>query len=209
MSAVPAASSTPAAASATGTRTPSLVARAWPVARGAWVALAQPHARAAHDSSGGRWRRLADRRASRVAAVVALRLARLAPDTACVSRAHSAGAGAAAVAPAGWRVGVDVTPLARVTARHALTVASDAELALVCAVVGATDAAALLWALKEAAVKATGTRGLGAMPSWIIRDVGASHADLADTASNAFVTAGWLIDSGHACAWVLAPPAAA
>lgn len=187
-----------------------LAHRAWSVAPGAWVALALPESPCPSTSLGGRERRVADRRAGRVAAVVALRAAGLAAGTACVSRSHSAGAGAAVAAPAGWSAGVDVTPIGRVTLRHARAVAAAGEIAAVEAAAAAPRAAALVWALKEAAVKAAGRRGLGAMPEWAIRRVGAGAgggwAELACSVSRARVLGGWQAVGDFVCAWAVAPP---
>ena len=135
-----------------------------------------------------------------------MRAARLSRGTSRISRSHSAGAGAAAVAPAGWSVGVDVMPVGRVTRRHAGAIAADAEIAAAEAAVGAQGAAGLVWALKEAAVKAGGLRGLGAMPEWAIHGAGDGWADLACSVSHGRALAGWTAVDGFVCAWVIVPP---
>jgi len=170
------------------------------------VSLVLPWPLRAPALSTGRARRVADRRAGRVAEVAALHAARRARGTSRISRSHSAGAGAAAVAPTGWSVGVDVMPVGRVTRRHAEAIAADAEIAAAEAVAGARGAAGLVWALKEAAAKSAGLRGLGAMPEWEICGVGDGWADLACTVSRVRALAGWTAVDGFVCAWVIAPP---
>jgi phosphopantetheinyl transferase len=180
--------------------------RAWRVAPDAWVALVLPSPLEARVPAIGRARRIADRRAARVAAVAALGAARLARGRSRISRSHSGGAGAAAVAPEGWSVGVDVIPAGRVTRRHAGAVAGEAEIAAAEAAVGAPGAAGLVWALKESAVKAGGVRGLAAMPEWVIHCVSAGRAELTCSVSHTRALAGWVAVDGFLCAWVVTPP---
>jgi hypothetical protein len=125
-----------------------------------------------------------------------------------VTRSHSAGAGAAAVAPDGWRIGVDVMRLDRVTARHASAVADDGEIATIASAVGARRAPAVIWALKEAAMKATARAGLGTMRQWVLhRTARDGSTELHYRRSRrGRVEAGWRIDGDFVCAWAIIPP---
>lgn len=77
------------------------------------------------------------------------------PGAACsVSRSHTFGVGAAIVAPAGRRLGIDLVAVARVDERHARAVLQDREWAVLAFAGGVRPA--LAWALKEAGAKASG-----------------------------------------------------
>ena len=98
-----------------------------------------------------------DRHASRRAERVAVAASGLAAGGYAASRSHTQGMGAAAVVPAGVRVGVDVVLIKRVSERHAAAILSGAEWEAL-APVGALRPA-LAWGLKEAAAKGTGAPG--------------------------------------------------
>lgn len=102
----------------------------------------------------GRERRAADRAAADTAWTVALEASGLSPENSTVSRAHTEGAGAALVGPAGTMLGVDLVSLTRVTLRHAREILDSHEWDALPVPVGIRGA--LGWGLKEAAAKALG-----------------------------------------------------
>ena len=102
----------------------------------------------------GRERRAADRAAAERAWTVALQATGLRPDNAAGSRAHTVGAGAALVGPAGTVLGVDLVSPTRVTPRHARAILDPEEWEAL--PVPLRIRGALGWGLKEAAGKALG-----------------------------------------------------
>ncbi|HEY8256164.1 MAG TPA: 4'-phosphopantetheinyl transferase superfamily protein [Gemmatimonadales bacterium] len=74
--------------------------------------------------------------------------------SAVTSRSHTCGVGAALLAPAGARVGVDLVTVERVGERHARAVLSDGEWMALSRYTELRPS--LAWALKEAAAKAGG-----------------------------------------------------
>jgi hypothetical protein len=157
----------------------------------------------------GRDRRIADRRAARVARTLALRAAGLPRGAAALSLAHSAGGGAAAVAPRVRPVGVDLIPLARVGERHARAILDAEEYALLFGRRPAV-APALAWALKEATAKATGVQSscfpLGVRvrgcsePGGMAPDVAVVEVS---GASGGVFLAGWVVENDFLCAWAV------
>jgi phosphopantetheinyl transferase (holo-ACP synthase) len=168
--------------------------------QGVWMGAVVPVEPA---SLVGRARRLADRRAGRVARLLALRAAGLARPAATVSSAHSAGAGAAVAAPRHVSVGIDVIPIGRLEKRHAQAVLSARELRLLDAIPPAL-VPALAWTLKEAAAKATAHPALYFPAGLRIRDANACSAtiELVETPDVAF-TAKWFVSEAFLFSWVL------
>jgi hypothetical protein len=116
-----------------------------------WLGIWQPRRPLA---LRGAVRRAADVAAARRALAVALAASGLSRDGCAVSRAHSRGAGAALVGAPGQALGVDVLAATRLSPRHAAEfLTRDEQRALDR---HTPDGAALGWALKEAAAKATG-----------------------------------------------------
>lgn len=124
----------------------------WQVAGDVWLGIAgsvPPRGRA---PARLRWeldRIAADRALAEVRETSGLRLASCA-----ASRSHTCGVGAAIVAPAGARVGVDLVAMERVSPRHARAVLIDDEWEALAPYTAVRPP--LAWALKEAAAKAAG-----------------------------------------------------
>jgi phosphopantetheinyl transferase (holo-ACP synthase) len=119
----------------------------------AWLGIWQPRRPLA---LRGARRRAADVAAARRALAMALTASGLSLEGCAVSRAHSRGAGAALVAAPGRALGVDVVAAARVSPRHAAEFLTRDEQRALDRHTGDGGGAALGWALKEAAAKATG-----------------------------------------------------
>lgn len=137
---------------------------AFSVAPGVWLGRYHPHGNRSlppHD------RRIADRRAAGLALEAALGFAGLDQDSAGSSLSHSEGVGAALIGPRHCGLGVDVVRIGRVTRRHTEAVLTPREAGIL---LGPDH----LWAIKEAASKATGD-ALAYFPSGI--QIVNSHAD--------------------------------
>lgn len=127
------------------------MSRTWQVAEDIWLGLAR--SRSAPPGLPLR-RHLVDQEAAAGAERAALAASGLGGDDYAVSRSHTQGIGAAVVACAKVRLGVDLVRIDRVSERHAASVLSRGE--WVALEPFAPIRPALAWALKEAAAKATG-----------------------------------------------------
>jgi phosphopantetheinyl transferase len=116
-----------------------------------------------------------------------------------VSRSHTLGLGAAIVAPAGHRLGVDLVAVARVDERHARAVLRDQEWALLAFAGGVRPA--LAWALKEAAAKASG-EAMRWFPHGIVVRGAAEGLYVRAVEDGMPLRAGWKIFGNYACAWI-------
>jgi hypothetical protein len=142
-----------------------------------------------------------DRQASARAARLALAASGLAAGGYAISRSHTQGIGAAAVAPAGVRVGVDLVLTTRVSDRHAAVVLSAAEWEAL-APEGAMGPA-LGWALKEAAGKATGEPARY-FPNGLC--IERAPGAVLVRAGGQWFDAGWLRLGAMLCVWVRESP---
>lgn len=116
-----------------------------------------------------------------------------------MSRSHTRGVGAAIVAPAGHRLGVDLVAVARVGERHARAVLRDQEWALL-AFAGEIRPA-LAWALKEAAAKASGD-AMRCFPHGIVVGCAAEGLWVRAVEGGTPLRAGWKVLRNHVCAWI-------
>jgi len=140
---------------------------------------------------------LVDRRASAEAERAVVSAARLVGVGYSVSRSHSMGLGAAAVSPAGLRVGVDLVWLPRVTRRHSTAILSPAEQEALRS--EGTVRPALAWALKEAAAKAVGGPQL-LFPHGL--RIERSRQGIGVRVAGRWFDADWLRIGAALCAWV-------
>jgi len=169
------------------------------VGDGLWLGIAGPVC------SGGMpagLRLAADRAGADRAEALAVAAARR-PRFACaVSRSHTRGVGAALVGPVSARLGVDLVALGRVGDRHAAEVVGELEWE---ALAGrGPDRAALAWALKEAAAKATGDPSRWFPGGLRIVASGAGlEVQRADGSGPAFAAA-WMQCGDYLCTWAMA-----
>jgi len=149
-------------------------------------------------------RRQADRAAAERAWNLAAAAAGLSPQNAAGSRAHTEGSGAALVGPAGTKMGVDLVPLRRVTARHAQAMLDVQEWDAMEGLGGI--GAALAWGLKEAAAKAFGDPGRR-FPAGL-RIAGGTNGFTVATRgeSSSCVLGRWESIGSLLCVWVLGAP---
>ncbi len=162
-----------------------------------WLALAQEKAPFAVAAS----RRLpTDRAAAARAESLARRALRLGPDAGSVSRAHTEGTGAALVAPATMRLGVDLVRSGRVRWRHSASILRQHEWDALASY--APTCHALGWALKEAAAKASGDPRRYFPEGVVIAT--APEGLVVRLANEAMPLAtGWLDFGDLLCAWVV------
>jgi 4'-phosphopantetheinyl transferase EntD len=150
----------------------------------------------------GRGRREADRRAATRARSAALRMIDYDPDAARVSISHSAGAGAAIVAPAPWTVGVDIMPLGRVGARHATAILAAEEVDLLRGIPPSL-APTVAWTIKEAAAKASARADSLSLTDFRIRTCsvdGEAVVQVADETGER-IAGGWGMECAFVYAW--------
>lgn len=130
----------------------------------------------------------------------ALAASGLGADDYAVSRAHTEGIGAAVVAPARIRVGVDLVVADRVRARHAAGILTRAEWSALEPY--AAIRPALAWALKEAAAKATG-EPLRHFPDGLRIEVGSGGVVVrVEQVPSVCCVARWVWFGRLLCAWV-------
>lgn len=169
-----------------------------PVGQRIWLALAQEETPGAVPANC----RLARDRAAAARAESVARLAlRLAPEAGSASRAHTDGIGAALVAPATVRLGVDLVRSDRVRWRHSAGILRRQEWDAVAPYGPACHA--LGWALKEAAAKASGNP-LRYFPEGLVIEAvpGGLAVRLLGMPTRPLAT-GWLGFGDLVCAWVL------
>jgi hypothetical protein len=181
------------------------------VAGGRWLATADY---CGSDILRGAALRRADVGAGRAALAAALAAARGASGVMgeyTYSISHTEARGAAVVGPRDDWLGIDLVPLARVSARHAFAIVSAREWRQL----GCHDAAlrpALAWSLKEAAAKAT-----AAPARWFPDGLRIQRTDSGRLAVTLVVDPGvifdadWCVDGLFLCTWVFrrrahAPP---
>jgi phosphopantetheinyl transferase len=116
-----------------------------------------------------------------------------------MSLSHTRGVGAAVVAPAGHRLGVDRVAVARVGERHARAVLRDQKWALLA--FASEVRPALAWALKEAAAKASGD-GMRCFPHGIVVGCAAEGLCVRTVEGGTPLRAGWKVLRNHVCAWI-------
>jgi len=116
-----------------------------------------------------------------------------------VSRSHTLGVGAAIVAPAGRRLGLDLVAVARVDERHARAVLQDGEWAVLAVAGGVRPA--LAWALKEAGAKASGD-AMRWFPHGIVVEVATEGLCVRIGGGGLPLRAGCRLFGGYLCAWV-------
>jgi phosphopantetheinyl transferase (holo-ACP synthase) len=119
------------------------------------------------------------------------------------SISHTGGRGAALVGPLDDLLGIDLVPLARVSARHAFAILSPEEWQAI-GRYGAALQPALAWALKEAAAKATSMPARW-FPDGLRIEWSASGRLVVTVAANPKVTfdADWRVDGQLLCTWVV------
>jgi hypothetical protein len=146
-------------------------------------------------------RRLArDREAADRAVAAVLQASRYRRDACVTSRSHTRGVAAAAAAPAGVRIGVDLVAVERVGRRHAETILSREEWEALAPYAALRPA--LAWALKESAAKAMGDP-LRRFPHGIRIDAGSGGVTLTALESETIeFAAGWGMFDGFLYAWV-------
>jgi len=116
-----------------------------------------------------------------------------------VSRSHTLGVGAAIVAPAGRRLGIDLVAIARVDERHARAVLQDREWAVLAFAGGVRPA--LAWALKEAAAKASGD-AMRWFPHGIVVGFATEGLCVGIGGDGRPLRAGWRVFGDYLCAWI-------
>lgn len=169
----------------------------WRVAEDMWLGLT----RSGPAPPGlPRWRRLVDWAAATAAERAALSASGLRADDYAVSRSHTEGIGAAVVAPARIRVGVDLVFADRVRERHAAGILTRAEWWALEPY--APIRPALAWALKEAAAKATG-EPLRDFPDGLRIEVGSGGVVVRiEQVPRACCVARWVCLGSLLCVWV-------
>jgi hypothetical protein len=174
------------------------VTGAWRVGDALWLGIAAVGAA----RPIGSLRLVGDRAAADRAEAAALAASERRREECAVSRSHTEGVGAVLVGPRSTSLGVDIVAVARVSELHARAVVNAGEWDTLAGY--GTERAALAWALKEAAAKATGEpsrwfpAGLGIVS---VRDgLAVTRADGLGPA----LAAGWMRWSRFLCAWVRA-----
>lgn len=112
------------------------------------------------------------------------------------------------MAPAAYRVGVDVLPVRRVGTRHMVAILDAAEIQIISRL-GSPLAPAVAWTLKEAALKASGVADLLTPADLRIhtcdRDGGAA---VGVTGTGLRLAGGWWVSGGFVYAWMIGPASA-